>query len=198
VAPGSPPPDDRRIRCAWATSDPLYEAYHDEEWGVPLHDERALFELLCLEGAQAGLAWITILRKREGYRKAFHGFEIERVAAMSDAELEERMSDPGIVRNRLKVFATRKNARAFLEVQAERGSFDAYLWGWVDGTPLRDARVKAGGQIPATTPLAEAISKDLKKRGFTFVGPTIVYAYMQSTGVVNDHVPECFRSAELT
>jgi DNA-3-methyladenine glycosylase I len=198
VTAASQPPDDRRIRCAWATGDPLYEAYHDEEWGVPLHDERKLFELLCLEGAQAGLAWITILRKREGYRKAFHGFEIERVAAMSDAELEERVSDPGIIRNRLKVFAARKNARAFLEVQAERGSFDAYLWGWVDGTPLRDARVKAGGQIPATTPLAEAIGKDLKKRGFTFVGPTIVYAYMQSAGVVNDHVPECFRSAELT
>ena len=191
-----PEPEDRRIRCAWATTDPLYIAYHDEEWGVPLHDERALFELLCLEGAQAGLAWITILRKRESYRAAFHGFEIERVAGMTDAELEERMSDPGIVRNRLKVFAARKNARAFLEVQAEHGSFDAYLWGWVDGTPIRDARDKSEG-IPATTPLAEKISKDLKKRGFTFVGPTIVYAYLQSTGVVNDHTPECFRSAEL-
>jgi DNA-3-methyladenine glycosylase I len=197
MAPASSEPEDRRIRCAWATSDPLYVAYHDEEWGVPLHDERALFELLCLEGAQAGLAWITILRKRECYRTAFHGFEIERVAAMTDAELEERMSDPGIVRNRLKVFAARKNARAFLEVGAEHGSFDAYLWGWVDGTPIRDARDKSEG-IPATTPLAERISKDLKKRGFTFVGPTIVYAYLQSTGVVNDHVPECFRSAELT
>ena len=197
MAPPSPEPEDRRIRCAWATSDPLYVAYHDEEWGVPLHDERALFELLCLEGAQAGLAWITILRKREGYRKAFHGFEIERVASMTDAELEERMSDPGIVRNRLKVFAARKNARAFLEVGAEHGSFGAYLWGWVDGKPIRDARDKSQG-IPASTPLAERISKDMKKRGFTFVGPTIVYAYMQSTGVVNDHVPECFRSAELT
>jgi DNA-3-methyladenine glycosylase I len=182
------------VRCGWASGgDPLYEAYHDDEWGVPLHDDRALFELLCLEGAQAGLAWITILRKRDGYRKAFHGFDIERVAAMSDDELEERMSDPGIVRNRLKVFAARKNARAFLETQAEHGSFDAYLWGWVDGVPLRDARIKTGGDVPAVTPLAEKISKDLKKRGFTFVGPTIVYAYMQSTGIVNDHVPACFR-----
>jgi DNA-3-methyladenine glycosylase I len=182
------------VRCGWASGgDPLYEAYHDEEWGVPLHDDRALFELLCLEGAQAGLAWITILRKREGYRKAFHGFDVERVAAMSDDELEQRMSDPGIVRNRLKVFAARKNARAFLETQAEHGSFDAYLWDWVDGVPLRDTRIKTGGDVPAVTPLAEKISKDLKKRGFTFVGPTIVYAYMQSTGVVNDHVPGCFR-----
>ena len=197
MAPPSPEPEDRRIRCAWATSDPLYVAYHDEEWGVPLHDERALFELLCLEGAQAGLAWITILRKREAYRAAFHGFDPVRVAAMSDAELEERMADPGIVRNRLKVFAARKNARAFLELQAEHGSFDSYLWNWVGGTPIRDARDKSEG-IPASTPLAERISKDLKRRGFTFVGPTIVYAYMQSTGVVNDHVPECFRSAELT
>ncbi len=192
-----PPPHDGRTAVRWATGgDPLYEAYHDEEWGVPLHDERALFELLCLEGAQAGLAWITILRKREAYRTAFHGFDVDRVAAMTDAELELRMADPGIVRNRLKVYAARTNARAYQRVQAERGSFGAYLWGWVDGTPIRDARDKSEG-IPATTPLAEAISKDLKKRGFTFVGPTIVYAYLQSTGVVNDHVPECFRSAEL-
>jgi DNA-3-methyladenine glycosylase I len=183
------------IRCPWASGgDPLYAAYHDDEWGVPLHDDRALFELLCLEGAQAGLAWITILRKREGYREAFLGFDPERCAAMSDAELEERMADPGIVRNRLKVFAVRKNARAFLELQAEHGSFDAYLWAWVDGKPLINAR-KGMGDLPASTPLAEAISKDLKKRGFTFVGPTIVYAFLQSTGVVNDHVVSCFRYA---
>jgi DNA-3-methyladenine glycosylase I len=183
------------VRCGWASGgDPLYAAYHDDEWGVPLHDERALFELLCLEGAQAGLAWITILRKRDNYRRAFHGFDPERCAAMSDAELEERMSDPGIVRNRLKVFGVRKNARAFLELQAERGSFDAYLWGWVDGKPLINAR-QGSGDLPASTPLAEAISKDLKKRGFTFVGPTIVYAYMQSTGVVDDHAVTCFRYA---
>jgi DNA-3-methyladenine glycosylase I len=182
-----------RVRCRWASGgDPLYEAYHDEEWGVPLHDDRALFELLCLEGAQAGLAWITILRKREGYRKAFHGFDPERVAAMSDAELDERMGDPGIVRNRLKVYAARKNARAFLELQAERGSFDSYLWDWVGGEPIRNAW-SVDEPVPAETPLAASISKDLRRRGFTFVGPTIVYAYLQSTGVVNDHAVTCFR-----
>jgi DNA-3-methyladenine glycosylase I len=186
---------DERVRCGWASGgDPLYAAYHDDEWGVPLHDDRALFELLCLEGAQAGLAWITILRKREAYRAAFHGFDPARCAAMTDAELEQRMANPGIVRNRLKVFGVRKNARAFLALQAEHGSFDAWLWGWVDGTPLIDARTGAG-DVPASTPLAEAISKELKKRGFTFVGPTIVYAYLQSTGVVNDHVVSCFRYA---
>jgi DNA-3-methyladenine glycosylase I len=193
VTPAASPPDASPVRCSWASGgDPLYETYHDEEWGVPLHDERALFELLCLEGAQAGLAWITILRKREGYRSAFLGFDPERVAAMSDAELDERLSDPGIVRNRLKVYAARKNARAFLETQAEHGSFDAYLWNWVDGTPIRNGWQELS-QVPAVTPLAESISKDLKKRGFTFVGPTIVYAYLQSTGVVNDHVVTCFR-----
>jgi DNA-3-methyladenine glycosylase I len=184
---------DDLVRCPWAAGgDPLYASYHDEEWGVPLHDERALFELLCLEGAQAGLAWITILRKREAYRAAFHDFDPQRCADLSDAELEQRLTDPGIVRNRLKVYAVRKNARAFLEVQAERGSFDAYLWDWVDGKPLINAR-KGMGDLPASTPLAEAISKDLKKRGFTFVGSTIVYAYLQSTGVVNDHTVDCFR-----
>jgi DNA-3-methyladenine glycosylase I len=193
VPPAAPPP----VRCAWASGgDPLYEAYHDEEWGVPLHDDRALFELLCLEGAQAGLAWITILRKRDGYRRAFHGFDVERVAAMSDAELDERLADPGIVRNRLKVAAARTNARAFLEVQAERGSFDAYLWDWVGGEPVRNAW-RDQGDVPAETPLAAAISRDLRRRGFTFVGPTIVYAYLQSTGVVNDHVVGCFRRAQV-
>ena len=181
------------VRCFWADGgDPLYEAYHDEEWGVPLHDERALFELLCLEGAQAGLAWITILRKRQAYREAFLDFEPGRVAAMTDAELEQRLTDPGIVRNRLKVFAVRKNARAFLEVQAERGGFDSYLWNWVDGRPVRNAW-RERGDVPAVTPLAESISKDLKKRGFTFVGPTIIYAYLQAAGVVNDHLVTCFR-----
>jgi DNA-3-methyladenine glycosylase I len=192
VTPASPH-SETPVRCPWASgSDPLSTAYHDEEWGVPLHDDRALFELLSLEGAQAGLAWITILRKREGYRKAFHAFDPERVAAMSDAELDERMSNPEIVRNRLKVYAARKNARAFLETQAEHGSFDSYLWNWVDGKPIRNAWTEMG-QVPAVTELAEAISRDLKKRGFTFVGPTIVYAYLQSTGVVNDHVVTCFR-----
>ncbi|HET6173619.1 MAG TPA: DNA-3-methyladenine glycosylase I [Gaiellales bacterium] len=186
-------PQTDRVRCGWAAGgDPLYQAYHDEEWGVPLHDERGLFELLCLEGAQAGLAWITILRKRESYRSAFLGFAPERVAAMSDSELEERLTDPGIVRNRLKVFAARKNARAFLEVQAEHGSFDRYLWNWVDGEPVRNAWTERD-QLPAKTPLSEGIGRDLKKRGFTFVGPTIVYAYLQATGVINDHVVSCFR-----
>jgi len=193
MSSASATPSDDRVRCGWASGgDPVYEAYHDDEWGVPLHDDRALFELLCLEGAQAGLAWITILRKREGYRAAFFGFDPERCAAMTDAELEERMADPGIVRNRLKVYGVRKNARALLEVVAERGSFDSYLWGWVDGKPLINAR-QGTGDLPASTPLAEAISKDLKKRGFTFVGATIVYAYLQSTGVVNDHAVTCFR-----
>ena len=193
----TPPASPPRVRCSWASGgDPLYEAYHDDEWGTPLHDDRALFELLCLEGAQAGLAWITILRKRDGYRSAFHGFDPVRVADMSDAELDERLFDPGIVRNRLKVYAVRKNARAFLDLQAERGSFDSYLWDWVDGEPLRNPR-QAMADVPAVTPLAETISRDLKKRGFTFVGPTIVYAYMQSTGVVNDHIVSCFRYAEL-
>ena len=197
MTPAASPPSQTPVRCSWASGgDPLYEAYHDEEWGVPLHDDRALFELLCLEGAQAGLAWITILRKREGYRSAFHGFDPVRVADMSDAELEKRMLDPGIVRNRLKVYAVRKNARAFLALQAERGSFDSYLWNWVDGEPLRSPR-QAMADVPAVTPLAETISRDLKKRGFTFVGPTIVYAYLQSTGVVNDHIVSCFRYAEL-
>jgi DNA-3-methyladenine glycosylase I len=195
---GHAPPADGRVRCSWASGgDPLYEAYHDEEWGVPLHDDRRLFELLCLEGAQAGLAWITILRKREGYRRAFHGFDPVRVAEMSDSELDERLLDPGIVRNRLKVHAVRTNARAFLELQAERGSFDSYLWDWVDGTPLRTPR-QAMADVPAVTPLAETVSRDLKKRSFTFVGPTIVYAYLQSAGVVNDHVVTCFRYAEIS
>jgi DNA-3-methyladenine glycosylase I len=197
VTPAASLPSDTPVRCPWASGgDPLATAYHDDEWGVPLRDDRALFELLCLEGAQAGLAWITILRKREGYRRAFHGFHPERVAAMTDAELDERMSDPEIVRNRLKIFAARKNARAFLETQAEHGSFDSYLWDWVAGKPIRNAWTEMG-QVPAVTELATAISKDLKKRGFTFVGPTIVYAYLQSTGVVNDHVVSCFRYAAV-
>jgi DNA-3-methyladenine glycosylase I len=190
-------PETELVRCAWASGgDPLDVAYHDEEWGVPLHDERALFELLCLEGAQAGLSWITILRKRDGYRKAFLDFDVERVAEMSDGDLDERLADPGIVRNRLKVKAVRTNARAFLEVRDEQGSFDTYLWNWVDGAPVRNAWQR-GGDLPAKTPLAESISRDLRKRGFTFVGPTIVYAYLQAAGVVNDHLVSCFRYDEV-
>ena len=180
-----------RDRCAWCGDDPLYVAYHDEEWGVPLRDDRRLFELLILEGAQAGLAWITILRKREGYRRAFEGFDPEVVARYDDARLDELMADPGIVRNRLKIKAARTNARAFLDLQAEHGSFSAFLWRYVDDEPLRN-RPAARGALPAVTPLSRGISRDLRRAGMTFVGPTIVYAYLQSAGLVNDHVTSCF------
>ena len=185
-------PSPQRERCAWCGDDPLYVAYHDEEWGVPLHDDRRLFELLILEGAQAGLAWITILRKREGYRRAFEGFDPQVVARYEDARLDELMGDPGIVRNRLKIKAARTNARAFLNLQEEHGSFDRFLWSYVGGEPLRN-RPSSGGEIPAETPLSQQISRDLRRAGMTFVGPTIVYAYLQSAGLVNDHVTSCFR-----
>ncbi|MGE3273071.1 MAG: DNA-3-methyladenine glycosylase I [Chloroflexota bacterium] len=177
-------------RCAWATNDPLYVTYHDEEWGVPVHDDRKLFEMLTLEGAQAGLSWLTILRKRENYRAAFDGFDPAIVAAYGDEKIAELLADSGIVRNRLKIAATIKNARAFLAVQQEFGSFDRYIWQFVDGKPVVNAR-QGMGDIPAKTPLSDAISKDLKKRGFTFVGSTIIYAHMQATGMVNDHVVTC-------
>jgi len=179
-------------RCGWCDSDPLYIAYHDEEWGIPQHDDHRLFEKLILEGAQAGLSWITVLRKREAYRKAFHGFDPVKVAAMTDAELEVVLQDPGIVRNRLKVFSARKNALAFLAVQREFGSFDAFLWPFVGGQPKVN-QPRALAEVPAVTPEAEALSKALKKRGFTFVGPTIMYAYMQAMGLVDDHVVSCWR-----
>ena len=180
------------MRCGWCGSDPTYVAYHDEEWGVPVHDDRRLFEKLVLEGAQAGLSWITILRKRETYRRLFHGFEVARVAALTDAELEAILLDPGIVRNRLKVFGARKNARAFLAVQAEFGSFDTFLWAFVGGkTQVNHPETLA--DLPAVSPEAEALSRALKKRGFTFVGPTIMYAYLQSMGLVDDHVATCWR-----
>ena len=179
-------------RCGWCGDDPLYVAYHDEEWGVPQHDDRRLFEKLVLEGAQAGLSWITVLRKREAYRKAFHGFDPGKVAAMTDAELEAVLLDPGIVRNRLKVFSARKNARAFLAVQREFGSFDAFVWSFVGGAPKVN-RPRTLAEVPAVTPEAEALSRALKKRGFTFVGPTIMYAYMQSMGLVDDHVATCWK-----
>ena len=185
-------PSPQRERCAWCGDDPLYVAYHDEEWGVPLHDDRQLFELLILEGAQAGLAWITILRKREGYRRAFDGFDPQVVAGYEDARLDELMADPGIVRNRIKIKAARTNARAFLNLQEEHGSFDRFLWSYVGGEPLRN-RPSSGGEIPAETPLSQQISRDLRRAGMTFVGPTIVYAYLQSAGLVNDHVTSCFR-----
>ena len=180
-----------RTRCAWAGDDPLYIAYHDEEWGVPCHDERKLFEMLCLEGAQAGLSWITILRKRENYRKAFDNFDVERVAAYDEAKIATLLQDAGIVRNKLKVNAFVRNAQAFVRVQEEFGSFDAYIWSFVNDEPIVN-RFKTLSEIPAQTELSQAMSKEMKKRGFTFVGPTICYAFMQATGMVNDHVVDCF------
>ncbi|MHB8461552.1 MAG: DNA-3-methyladenine glycosylase I [Vulcanimicrobiaceae bacterium] len=179
-------------RCSWATTD-LSIPYHDTEWGVPVHDDRRLFEFLILEGAQAGLSWETILKKRDAYRLAFDGFDPHRVAAYDDAKLASLLLDPGIVRNRLKIAAAPTNARAFLAVQNEFGSFDAYLWAYVDGQPLI-RRPATTHDLPATTPLSDALSRDLKKRGFTFVGSTIMYAFMQATGIVNDHLIDCFRT----
>jgi len=185
-----------RERCGWCGVDEIYVAYHDQEWGVPVRDDRSLFEFLILEGAQAGLSWSTILNKRDGYRRLYDGFDPELVAHYGDKKRAELLSDPAIVRNRAKVAASIGNAQAFLEVQAEFGSFSDYVWRFVDGEPIQN-RWKSVAEIPAKTPLAEAISKDLKKRGFKFVGPTIVYAHMQATGMVNDHVVGCFRHAEV-
>jgi len=182
-------------RCGWARN-PLAEAYHDAEWGVPIHDDRKIFEFIVLEGAQAGLSWDTILRKREAYRRAFDGFDPAKVARYGARKVAALLANPGIVRNRLKVGSAVRNARAFLKVQEERGSFDAYIWGFVDGRPIVN-RWKALRQIPARTPLSDTISKDLKKRGFSFVGSTIVYAHLQATGMVNDHVVSCFRWREV-
>jgi DNA-3-methyladenine glycosylase I len=179
-------------RCAWCGTDPLYVAYHDEEWGVPSHDERHLFEMLILEGAQAGLSWSTILRKRAGYRAAFAGFDPERVARFGARDVQRLLRDEGIVRNRLKIEAAARNARAYLEVQDEFGSFDACIWRFVNGKPIQNRR-RTLGEIPARTEESDAMSKDLKRRGFTFVGSTICYAFMQAVGMVNDHVVDCFR-----
>ena len=187
--------EDRRTRCAWAAGSDSLRDYHDHEWGVPLHDDRALFEFLCLEGAQAGLSWRTVLAKRDNYRKAFHQFEIVRVAAMTDRELEKLLLDPGIIRNRLKVAATIQNAKAFLQVCEEFGSFDAYLWRFVDGKPIVNRR-KSMKDVPARTEISDAMSKDLLKRGFKFAGSTICYAHMQAVGMVNDHLVTCFRHGE--
>ena len=186
-----------RSRCEWAPAgDPLYLAYHDEEWGVPVHDDRRLFELLTLEGAQAGLSWATILHKREGYRKAFAGFDPARVARFDRRKVERLLQDPAIVRNRLKVESTVNNARRVLEVQRESGSLDAYLWNFVGGAPIAGRRRKLA-DVPAETAESKAMSKDLKRRGFRFVGPTVCYAFMQAAGLVNDHVTSCFRYREL-
>ena len=184
------------VRCRWAGSDPDYINYHDREWGVPVHDDRLLFEFLILEGSQAGLSWITILKRRTGYRRAFAGFDPALVAAFDHQKQAELLLDSGIIRNRLKIAAAISNARAFLEVQAEFGSFDRYLWRFVDDQPLQNAW-QDPSQVPASTPLADTISKDLKKRGFRFVGPTICYALMQAVGLVNDHTVDCFRWKEL-
>jgi DNA-3-methyladenine glycosylase I len=183
-------------RCGWATDDPLYVAYHDGEWGTPLHDDRGLFELLVLEGAQAGLSWITVLRKRESYRKAFDNFEPAKVAQYGERKLAQLLEDPGIIRNRLKIEAAVVNAKAFIEVQRNFGSFDAYIWQFVNHTPQQTAKQRLR-DVPSSTRESDAMSKDLKKRGFKFVGTTICYAFMQATGMANDHVVDCFRHAEL-
>ena len=183
-------------RCPWATADPLYLAYHDDEWGVPVHDDRTLFEFLILEGAQAGLSWITILRKRDAYRRAFDNFDPAAVAAFDDDKIASLLADPGIVRNRLKIRAAVDNARAFLAVQREFGRFDAYVWPFVGGRP-RVNHWTTLAEVPAETAESRALSADLKRRGFRFVGPTIMYAYMQAVGLVNDHLVSCFRHAAV-
>ncbi len=185
-----------KTRCTWCGSDPLYVAYHDTEWGVPVHDERTLFEFLTLECQQAGLSWITVLRKRENYRRQFHDFDPQKVAKMSDADIEERMLDTGLIRNRAKLNSIRSNAVAFLAVQKEFGSFDAYIWSFTDGKVI-DGNRQSMGDIPATSAISDALSKDMKKRGFKFVGTTVIYAHMQATGMVNDHVRDCFRYKEV-
>ena len=177
-------------RC-FGTGKEFYEEYHDNEWGVPLHDDNRLFQMLVLEGAQAGLSWETILKRREGYIKAFHGFDPKKVAAMSDEELESLRENPGIIRNRLKIYAARQNARVFLEIQKEFGSFDQYVWGYVGHQPIVNGW-NTFTQVPASTPISDALSKDLKKRGMTFVGSTIMYAFMQAVGMVNDHFVDCW------
>ncbi len=186
------PTDAAPVRCGWTGDDPQMIAYHDAEWGVPLHDDGRLFEFLVLEGMQAGLSWRTILHKRESFRRAFDGFDPARVAAYGAADVEARMLDAGIVRNRQKIEAAVNNARRFLEVQAEFGTFDAYIWGFVDGRPIRNA-FRSLAELPATSPESDALSRDLKRRGFKFVGSTVCYAHMQATGMVNDHVVDCFR-----
>lgn len=189
-------PANELERCAWSGSDPLYVQYHDQEWGAPLHDEQKLFEFLVLEGMQAGLSWITILRKRENFRRAFDQFDAHKIARYKERKIEALMQDAGIIRNRQKILATVDNARAFLKVQDEFGSFDKYMWGFVNGKPVVN-RWKTLKEIPAKTPLSETISKDMVGRGFRFVGPTIVYAHLQATGVVQDHLISCFRYKQL-
>jgi len=181
-------------RCDWCGEDPTYVAYHDHEWGVPLRDEQRMFEFLCLEGAQAGLSWITILKRREGYRTLFDDFDVTAIAAYSDDDLEQRLGDTRIIRNRLKVYAVRNNARATQALYEAGNTLVNYFWDFVDGQPLQN-RWRSLSEVPASTPLSASISKDLKRRGFSFVGPTIIYAHMQATGMVNDHLRDCPRHA---
>ena len=181
-----------KIRCDWSTKDPLFIAYHDNEWGVPLHDERQLFEFLILETFQAGLSWITVLRKRDNFRKAFDNFEFKKIALYDEDKVQELLQNAGIIRNKLKVRAAISNANAFMEIQKEFGSFDKYIWGFVNGKPIQTNR-KLMSEITSTTETSDKLSKDLKKRGFKFVGSTVIYAHMQATGMVNDHIESCFR-----
>ena len=183
-------------RCGWVTNDPIYIKYHDEEWGVPVHDDQKLFEFIILEGAQAGLSWLTILKRRSGYRKAFANFNVEKVARLTPDKIEKLLLDPGIIRNRLKVNAAVTNAKVFIKVQEEFGSFDKYYWHFVDGKQKVN-KFKTLDQLPATTRESDAFSKDLKQRGFKFVGSTIIYAHMQAVGMVNDHLVSCFRYKEV-
>ena len=185
------------MRCSWADGDDaVMRAYHDTEWGVPLHDDTRLFEFLVLEGAQAGLSWSTVLNKRDGYRRAFHGFDIARVARVSDAALDKLLLSPAIIRNRKKVYSARNNARMALKLIGEFGSLDAYFWSFVDGRPIRN-HWRERGQVPARTELSDTLCRDMQKRGFNFVGSTIIYAHMQATGMVNDHFVGCFRHRQV-
>ncbi len=192
-APGTP---KNEKKCAWCGQDSLYVAYHDDEWGVPVHDDRRLFEFLILEGVQAGLSWITILRKRENYRKAFQGFDCAHIAQYTQRDVDRLLADPGIVRNRLKIGSAIRNVQGVLAIQKEYGSLDAYLWQFVEGAPKQNAR-KRLSELPAQTPESERMSKELKQRGFNFVGSTICYSLMQAVGMVNDHTTDCFRYKEI-
>ncbi|CAM1344001.1 DNA-3-methyladenine glycosylase I [Tenacibaculum amylolyticum] len=183
-------------RCFWVSDDPLYIAYHDNEWGVPVYDDTTLFEFLVLETFQAGLSWITVLKKRENFRNAFDAFDYKKIANYGEEKYEELLGDKGIIRNKLKIKATISNAQAFMKVQEEFGSFSKYIWEFCDGKPIKNV-FKIREEVPATTPLSDAISKDLKKRGFKFVGSTVIYAFMQATGMVNDHTTDCFRYNEV-
>lgn len=182
----------KKYRCGWCKGDALYEAYHDLEWGVPLKNDESLFEFLLLETFQAGLSWITILRKRENFRAAFHGFNVEKIAVYREPKIQELLSNEGIIRNKLKIRSAVTNAQSFIKIQKEFGSFSTYIWGFVDGQPIKNS-VQNYKEAPANTPISDAISKDLKKRGFKFVGSTVIYAFMQATGMVNDHEVACFR-----